>query len=136
MNDGMIKTDKSSLCNERYTPFYAVRPLLEFIPKDKIVWCPFDEDWSAFVKVLKEAGIRVVNSSLGKEQNFFYYEPDEWDLLISNPPFSKKSEILDRVQSFNKPYALLLPFDTLQSQGNFKYFRENLQLLIFDERLS
>lgn len=135
MNDGMIKADKSSLCNERYTPFYAVRPLLQYLPKDKIIWCPFDEDWSAFVKVLREeGGLTVINSSLDKGQNFFDFEPDEWDIIVSNPPFSKKKEVFERLTLLGKPYALLLPLDTLQGNCYFKYFRDSLQLLIFDER--
>ena len=36
--------------DECYTPHYAVKPILKYIPKDAIVWCPFDTDKSEFVK--------------------------------------------------------------------------------------
>ena len=36
--------------DECYTPDYAVEPILKYIPKDAIVWCPFDTDKSEFVK--------------------------------------------------------------------------------------
>ena len=28
--------------DESYTPDYGVKPILKYIPKDAIVWCPFD----------------------------------------------------------------------------------------------
>ena len=36
--------------DECYTPDYGVEPILEFIPEDAIVWCPFDDETSEFVK--------------------------------------------------------------------------------------
>ena len=36
--------------DECYTPNYAVIPILEYIPEDVIVWCPFDTPNSGFVK--------------------------------------------------------------------------------------
>ena len=30
--------------DECYTPDYAVKPILEYIPKDVTVWCPFDTE--------------------------------------------------------------------------------------------
>jgi protein involved in temperature-dependent protein secretion len=36
--------------DECYTPNYGVTPILEFIPKGKIIWCPFDKVESEFVK--------------------------------------------------------------------------------------
>lgn len=135
MNNGQVNADKSLYGDERYTPHYAVQPLLKYLDKSKIIWCPFDEDWSAFPQVLLENDFMVVNSSLEKGQNFFDYEPEQWDILISNPPFSKKENVLQRIQSFNKPYALLLPLDTLQSQKYFKYFTKGLQLLLFNQRV-
>ena len=67
-------------------PLYAVDPILKYIPKDKIIWCPFDEEWSAFYRRLKEEGYNVVRSSLKDGQDFFTYEPNKWDMIVSNPP--------------------------------------------------
>ena len=36
--------------DECYTPAYGVRPILKYIPKNAIVWCPFDTENSEFVK--------------------------------------------------------------------------------------
>ena len=40
--------------DEAYTPEYGVEPILEFIPKDVIVWCPFDTIDSEFVKQISK----------------------------------------------------------------------------------
>ena len=64
LNKGYLTCDRTAKGDEVYTPFYAVEPILEFIPKDKKIWCPFDEEWSAFVQLLKERGFDVINSSL------------------------------------------------------------------------
>ncbi len=53
INIGYLTADRTSAGDEVYTPFYAVEPLSEFIPKDKIIWCPFDEEWSAFYQYFK-----------------------------------------------------------------------------------
>ena len=91
-NNAYLQSNTTVEGDEVYTPFYAVDPLLEFLPKEKItIWCPFDEDWSAYVQTFKEKGYNVIYSSIQTGEDFFEYEPKEhYDLIISNPPFSKK----------------------------------------------
>ena len=110
-NDAYLKSDTSIAGDERYTPYYAVMPLLEFMPPPQPhykIWCPFDENWSAFVQCLRDAWYTLINSSLHDGKDFFSYEPSEWDVLISNPPFSKKDAVLERAYELDKPFALLL----------------------------
>ena len=38
--------------DECYTPKYGVYPIIKYIPKDAIVWCPFDDSDSNFVKMI------------------------------------------------------------------------------------
>lgn len=134
LNIGYLQSDKEN--NELYTPTYAVDPILKYIPKDKIIWCPFDEEWSAFYRRLKEEGYNVVRSSLKDGQDFFTYEPDKWDMIVSNPPFSSKDKVLERLYSFKKPFAILLPLNSLQGKTRFKFFTQGIQLLSFDSRIS
>lgn len=56
LNTAFLNADRSSGADECYTPYYAVDPILEFVPKDKIIWCPFDEEWSAFYCTLLGGG--------------------------------------------------------------------------------
>ena len=135
INKGYLtaKTDKAS--DETFTPDYAVLPIIKYIKPNSIIWCPFDTEDSAFVKNLKGAGYEVIFSHIDNEQNFFYYEPENYDVIISNPPFSIKDAILHRLNELNKPFAMLLPLPTLQGQSRFEDLK-NCQALIFDKRIN
>jgi type I restriction-modification system DNA methylase subunit len=126
-------TDKAS--DEVFTPRYAVTPIVKYIKKDSVIWCPFDEEDSEYVKVLRENGFKVIATHIINGQNFFEYEPEEYDVIISNPPFSIKDDILKRLDELKKPYAMLLPLPTLQGQKRFKYLK-NTEALIFDKRVN
>ena len=67
--------------DECYTPLYGVTPILKYIPKDVIVWCPFDTSESYFVKEISKTN-EVVSSHIWTGQDFFDYEPDEWDVIV------------------------------------------------------
>lgn len=126
-------TDKAS--DEVFTPRYAVTPIVKYVKKDSIIWCPFDEEDSEYVKVLRENGFKVIATHIINGQNFFEYEPEEYDVIISNPPFSIKDDILKRLDELKKPYAMLLPLPTLQGQKRFKYLKDT-EALIFDKRIN
>lgn len=105
-----MKLDKvaNSHNDEFYTPLYAIKPILEFIPPSVKVWCPFDTEQSLFVKELSKTN-EVVYSSLLNGQNFFEIEvPENTKYIISNPPYSLKTEVLERLFKFDIPFAMLL----------------------------
>jgi len=124
--------------DERYTPPILVKPILKYIKPQSTVWCPFDTEKSEFVILLKEAGHNVIYSHIDFGQDFFEYEPDEkYDYIISNPPFSQKLKVLDRLYKLNKPFAMLLNLECLNYQivGEF-FLDKSLQLLIVDKKVS
>ncbi len=124
--------------DECYTPKYAITPLLEFTPqfKDKIIWCPFDKRESNFVKIFNANGYNVVYSHLDENKDYYGYEPEKWDLMISNPPFTNKRKIFERALSFGKPFALLMSLTWLNDSAPKQLFYEkDLQLLMFDKRI-
>ena len=116
---------------------YAVEPIIKYIPKDAVVWCPFDKEDSEFVKQIKANGNKVIYSHIDNGQDFFTYEPDEhYDIIISNPPFSKKDKVLKRLDELGKPFAMLLPANSIQ--GNARYqncFKNGIQMLCFNYRI-
>ena len=57
LNTGYLKADRTEESNEQYTPYYAVDPILKYIPKGARVWTPFDREWSAFYQSFKAGGI-------------------------------------------------------------------------------
>ena len=136
INKGYLtaKTDKAS--DEVYTPDYAVKPILKYLKPNSTIWCPFDTEDSEYVKIFKEAGYKVIYSHIDNGQNFFEFEPKEdYDVIISNPPFSIKDDILRRLNELDKPYAMLMPLPALQGQKRFKYLKGS-QALIFDKRIN
>lgn len=128
------RTDKAS--DEVYTPAYAVKPILKYIKKDAVVWCPFDTEQSEYVKMIRAAGHKVIATHIDSGNNFFFYEPEEkYDCIISNPPFSIKDDILQRLNELEKPFAMLLPVPVIQGQKRFEYMRD-CQILTFDKRIN
>lgn len=123
--------------DECYTLPYAIYPLFKYLKRFKSakIWCPFDTDESNFVKILRENGYTVINSHISDGRDFFKYEPAEWDLIVSNPPFSNKRETFTRAMKFNKPFALLMSLDWLNDKAPFEIFGKELQLLMFDDRM-
>ena len=122
--------------DECYTLPNAVKPILKYIPKDWVVWCPFDKEYSEFVKQISQTN-RVVYSHIDNGQNFYTYEPNiHWDCIISNPPFTNKRETFERALSFNKPFALIMSNTWLNDSAPKQLFKEkDLQLLMFEERM-
>ena len=121
--------------DENYTPAYAVKPILEYIPKDKVIWCPFDTKDSEFVKEILKTN-RVICSHIDYGLDFFEFEPLGWDIIISNPPFTNKRGIFERALSFNKPFALLMTNTWLNDSAPKQLFKDkDLQLLMFDKRI-
>lgn len=122
--------------NDDYlTPIYGVNPILKYIPKKAIVWCPFDLNSSNFVKEISKTN-EVINSHIDYGQDFYKYEPEHWDILISNPPFMNKRNIFERALSFNKPFALLMTNTWLNDSAPKKLFKNiDLQLLMFNKRI-
>lgn len=105
IQDGINSND------EFYTPYYAIEPLLKYLkPKSKIL-CPFDTEESLYVKVLKKNGHYVQCEHINEGKDFFKRSQDSfefYDYVISNPPYSKKTEVLEKLFSANVPFAMLL----------------------------
>ena len=121
--------------DECYTPAYGVSPIIKYIPEGAIVWCPFDKEESEFVKQISQTHT-VVRSHLDDGQDFFTYEPENWDVIVSNPPFTNKRLFFERALSFNKPFALIMTNTWLNDSAPKQLFSDkDLQLLMFDKRM-
>jgi len=121
--------------DECYTPDYGVKPILKYIPEGALVWCPFDTQESEFVKQIEKQN-EVTYSHIGTGRDFFEYEPFEWDVMVSNPPFTNKRKYFERALSFNKPFALIMTNTWLNDSAPKQLFMDkDLQLLMFDKRM-
>ena len=121
--------------DECYTPGYGVEPILKYIPRGAVVWCPFDKRDSEFVKQISKQN-EVVHSHIDDGKDFFSYEPAQWDVLISNPPFTAKRKFFERALSLGKPFALIMSNTWLNDAAPKQLFKhKELQLLMFDKRM-
>lgn len=133
-----LNTNSFKEQDEYYTPKILVEAILPYLEKGKTIWCPFDTENSEFVLTLKENGFKVIYSHIVYGQDFFVFEPnEEYHYIISNPPFSRKLEVLERLYKLNKPFAMVLPLTMLNYQevGTF-FLDKELQLLIVDKKVS
>ena len=122
--------------DECYTPEYAVKPLLKYVNRDMIIWCPFDDEKSAFVKIFSKEGYNVKYTHIKYGQNFLEYEPEfDWDIIISNPPFTNKKAFFEKAIKWGKPFALLMSNTWLNDSTPKKLFGNDLELLMFWERI-
>lgn len=133
-----LSTGKFNEKDEYYTPPILVKPIIKYLKPNSTIWCPFDTKNSEFVILLQEQGFNVIYSHIWYGQDFFLYEPKEnYDYIISNPPFTKKLEVFKRLYKLNKPFAMVcgLPILNYQEIGEF-FVGKSLQLLIVDKKVS
>lgn len=135
-----MQAGRNAASDECLTPRYGVTPLLRFIAKKgyKKIWCPFDKADSMFVRVFGEAGLDVTYSHIEiNNGNFFSLTPPDCDLIASNPPYSCKDDVLRRLYALKKPFAMLLPQNSLQGVSRVSMWLENdLEYLGFDRRIN
>jgi hypothetical protein len=125
--------------DEFYTPAYAVVPILKYIPRGSTVWCPFDTGDSNFVRMLTASGCTVINTHIESGHDFFQMQiPDGTDFVISNPPYSRKTEVLERLFSVGIKFAMLVGVVGLfESQRRFDMFRANkFEVMYMNRRVS
>jgi hypothetical protein len=110
--------------DEFYTPRYAIDPLLKYVSPDCSVWCPFDTDESLIVRALRERGNRVTATHISTGTDFFSASVPDCDVVISNPPYSRKSEVFERLFDMNKPFAMLVGVVGLFEARRFHIFKD------------
>ncbi len=119
--------------DEYYTPKHAVELILPYVSKDKTIWCPFDKESSQYVQVFDRVGYKVLRSHIDDGKDFFKYVPKEpYDVIISNPPYSLKDEIYQRLFKLGKPFAMFVPMNGIfDSKLRFDLFSKNgIELLV------
>ena len=123
--------------DEYYTPAYAIEPILKYVPVGSKVWCPFDTEESLFVRMFRSNGCEVVATHIDNRVDFFRTDI-ECDFIVSNPPYSLKTEVFERLFSLGTPFAMLVCVVGLfESQRRFKMFRDNqFEVMYFNKRVS
>jgi len=112
------------------TPKHAWEAVQQFIPKDKVIWEAFSGNGNSS-KFLTELGFEVVC----KEEDFF--EVDYGDIIVTNPPFSKKKEVFTRLKELDKPFLIICPCSMITAQyfRNLFFKDEHIQIIIPRRRI-
>jgi hypothetical protein len=126
---------KQSNTDEWYTTEESVKLIIPSLRMRgyKRILCPFDKPESNFVKVLTEQGFDVTYGHIETGQDFFDIQDfSEFDAVVSNPPFSKRQAILEKLFNAGVPFAMILNFNGLfDSKARWKLFKYNqFELLI------
>ncbi len=103
--------------------------LKEYIPKDKKIWSPFYCDGKQ-KEYFKEMGFDIIH----EDEDFF--ENNKGDIIVDNPPFSKKKEILTRLKEIDKPFIMIIPTCLLCLKWFQKLYSNQIQMLIPMKRLT
>jgi len=89
------------------------------------------------VGVLEEYGYEVIASHIENGQDFLKYEPTQYDIIITNPPYSIKDKFLKRAFELKKPFMFLLPITALEGKERGEMFKDNgIQLIIPNKRFN
>ena len=121
---------KTFLKHDDYmTPKSAWENIQHLIPKDKVIWEAFYGDGKSG-EDLKDLGFNVIHEPVD------FFETNLGDMIVSNPPFSKSKEVMNRLEKLDKPFIIILPCSKITTS----YFRKNfknkgLQIIIPRKRI-
>ena len=118
------------------TPKEALIPLLPYLKREWITWeCACGN--GNLVRGLKEYGQMVFGTDILTGADFLTQTPNNFDCIITNPPFKYKQQFLQRCYELGKPFALLLPLTTLETKKRQDLFAKyGLEIILFDKRIN
>lgn len=128
---------ESSRKDRCQTPDYALDPLYEYIKPNWTIWEPARGE-GYIEHALRQRDLNVVTGDLLTGQNFFDDGsiPPQWDVMVTNPPFSVKYKWMARTYRLGKPFALILPIDNLGAGAAQRLFEHyGFEWIFFDKRI-
>lgn len=142
--------NRSNSFDRCQTPPYALDALYQWLPDHWIIWEPFAGKGNIY-QALKAQGHKVIASDILPQEecgpgiiggkNFLIWQPDvrdlHWHCIVSNPPYSVKPQMISRCYQLGKPWALLMPVQTVDSQKTQAMFEEfGVQYIYMDRRVN
>ena len=113
--------------DEFYTFKETWESIQQYIPKDKVVWEAFSNNVEFEGQQYLKSICKDVITGTG---DFFKCDVPICDCVISNPPFSIKKEVLERLKQLDKPFILILPTLALQTKYMKKLFGDTGDLQV------
>jgi hypothetical protein len=121
------------------TPPSAVKPLLKYIPKDMKILEP-SQGKGYIVNYMKSLGYNITGKDI--KNGYDFLNPNstkdiEFDMVLTNPPYSKRYEFLKRAYEIGKPFSYLMPLTTLETEKRLSLFKKyGIELLILNKRVN
>lgn len=80
----------------------------------------------------------VIATHISNGEDFFEMEIPHCDYIISNPPYSLKGKVLERLFDIQKPFAMLVGVVGLfESQHRFELFKNHdFEIMYLNKRVS
>jgi hypothetical protein len=118
------------------TPPEALKPLLPYLKKEWVIWeCA--EGKGNLTRALREKGYKVIGTDILSGKNFLFWQPETYDCIVTNPPYSLKQKFLERAYVLHKPFAFLLPLTTLETQKRQRLFKKyGLEIILLNKRIN
>ena len=124
--------------NDFQTPIYGIEPLLPYLKKSWTIWeCA--QGNKNIVNFLTKEGYKVIGSDILTGEDFLTWKPEEFDCIVTNPPYSIKQKFLERCYKLGKPFALLLPLTTFETRKRQKLFEDHYnetKFIFLDKRIN
>jgi 23S rRNA G2445 N2-methylase RlmL len=126
----ILPRQKNVKLDEVFTPKEAIYPLLPFLPKGCTIWeCAAGT--GELARHFREEGFKVI------EGEDFFSELFNSDVIVTNPPYSKKDAFLKRAYEIGRPFAFLLPLTALEGKTRGSLYRLfGIQLIIPNKRIN
>jgi len=110
------------------TPRTAWEQITQYVP-DGVIWEPFYGD-GASGQHWRELGYEVIHQA----EDFFKVE-HACDIIISNPPYSHKRDIFERLRVLNKPFIMICPTAMIHTKYLYETFKNDIQIMIPPKRI-
>lgn len=123
-----FSTKTFSKYDDYMTPKEAWENIQHIIPRDKILWEAFYGDGNSG-KYLSDLGFNVIHKDID------FFENNEGDIVVSNPPFTKKKEVIQRLVELDKPFILIMPCSTLVCSYVRNILGNALQIIVPRKRI-
>lgn len=113
------------------TPKTAWENIKEYIPKNKKIWEAFYGDGNSG-NYLQELGFDVIHEPVD------FFENNLGEIIVSNPPYSIKKQVFQRLKKLDKPFIIICPSSTINTQYMRELFSDSeypIQIIIPRKRI-
>ena len=115
--------------DEYMTPKSAWQQITKFIPKDKIIWEAFYGDGTSGEHLRSLGCQEVIHEPID------FFTQNEGEIIISNPPFSCKAKVFNRLRELDKPFILIVPVSTITKKFYMDWWGERCEIIIPPKRI-